>query len=66
MGGLGQGLGLGPSASPALVAFPASSLQGMGSLPVGQQAGVGLTGLGVQQGSPVCVPLQPLQGLDLS
>lgn len=63
--GVGQGVGSGSSASPALVAFPASSLQGVGSLPVGQQAGGGLTELGVRRGSPVCVPPQPLQGSDL-
>lgn len=52
-GGRGQGLGSGSPASPALVAFPASSL------PVSQQAGGGLMGLGAQQGSPVCTAAAP-------
>lgn len=42
-GGMGQGIGSGSSASPALMAFPASSLQGVGGLLVGQQAGARLT-----------------------
>lgn len=62
MGGLGQGLRLRrPSASPALVAFPylrQHMEHGKPPCQVSRQ-GAGLPGLGIQQGSPVCVPPQP-------
>lgn len=62
----GQEMGSGSFASPAPVAFPTSSLPGYGKPPCGgQQAWGGLPGLGVQQGSPVCMAPKALQGWDL-